>query len=102
MDRWLMYMKKAALLHEQRSLLKTVTLVVSWKIRLLIVRFVKSYFTPLKVNSATLKVYFTTPDADPYFFSGLIIETVIWFFCFRSSLANFWISFAVIPLTICS
>ena len=29
MDRWLMYMKKAALLHEQRSLLKTVTLVVS-------------------------------------------------------------------------
>ena len=32
----------------------------------------------------------------PYFFSGLIIETVIWFFCFRSSLANFWISFAVI------
>ena len=25
MDRWLMYMKKAALLHEQRSLLKTVT-----------------------------------------------------------------------------
>ena len=24
MDRWLMYMKKAALLHEQRSLLKTV------------------------------------------------------------------------------
>ena len=55
-----------------------------------------------KGQLTTLKVYFTTPGVDPYFFSGLIIETVIWFFCFRSSLANFWTSFAVIPLTICS